>query len=259
MQQFKQQLGRIWQQWLFLCRFLWRWRRVLSVFVALGIGASLTFYYRVEIFNTLMAPAGGRLSPDGKPSFTNPNEMFTVTIDLVGKGGIVAAFPVAVYQLYRFFSPKIGETPRRLIRNYLLLGSVLYLCGTAFAYFVLLPTGLRFLLSFGTDIAVPYIRISEYLTLALTMLFWLGLVFELPLIMMLLSHIRLVSHMQLRKFRRYVPIVASIFSVLITPTVDWVNVTLVTVPIIVLYELGVYLAWLVRPKGIREPSKPEAS
>ena len=253
MKQFKQRLGRIWQQWLFLCRFLWRWRRLLSVFVALGIGASLTFLYRVDIFNALMAPAGGRLSPDGKPIYTSPNEMFTVTIDLVGKGGIVAAFPVAVYQLYRFFSHMVGETPRRLIRNYLMLGFALYLAGTAFAYFVMLPTGLRFLLSFGTNIATPYIRISEYLTLALTMLFWLGVVFELPLIMMLLAHIRLVSHAQLKKFRRYVPISASIFSVLITPTVDWVNVTLVTVPLILLYEVGVFLAWLVRPKALKVP------
>lgn len=250
--QFKQQLEGIWQRWMFFCRFLWRWRRVLSVFVALGIGASLTFYYRVEIFKLLLEPAGGRLSPNGMPIYTNPNEMFTVTIDLVGKGGIVTAVPVAVFQLYRFFSPKIGDTPRRLIRNYLLLAAFLYLAGTAFAYFVLLPTGLRFLLSFGTDIAVPMIRISEYLTLALTMLFWLGLVFELPLIMMLLAHIRLVSHEQFKKFRRYVPITASIFSVLITPTVDWVNVTLVTVPLIILYEFGVLLAWVVRPKEVKQ-------
>ena len=242
--QFKRRFGGI--RW----RFLW-------VFVALGIGASFTFYYRIEIFQLLMAPAGGRLSPSGKPIFTDPVEMFSVTIDLVGKGGIVAAFPVAVYHLYRFASPMIGRSPRYLIRNYLMLGAALYLGGTAFAYFIMLPTGLRFLLSFSTDIADPMVRISEYLSLVLAMIFWMGVVFELPLIMMLLAHIRLVSHRQFQKFRRYVPLAAFILGALITPTVDMVNQTLVAVPLIVLYEFGVFLAWLVRPKGIRDPSKPE--
>ena len=224
-----------------------RWR-VLWVLAALGIGASLTFYYRVEIFQLLLAPAGGRLSPSGMPIFIAPTEMFSVTIDLVGKGGIVAAFPVAVYHLYRFASPMIGRRPRRLIRNYLMLGAALYLGGTAFAYFIMLPTGLRFLLSFGTDISTPMIRISEYLTLVLAMLFWLGVVFELPLAMMLLAHIRLVSHRQFRKFRRYIPLTAFILGALITPTFDFVNSTLVAIPLIVLYEVGIILAWLVRPK-----------
>lgn len=174
--------------------------------------------------------------------------MFGVTIDLVLKGGIIAAFPVAVFHLYRLFSPMLGSTPRRLIRNYLLLGAFLYLGGTAFAYFVMLPTGLRFLLSFGTDIATPMIRISEYLTLVLTLIFWLGVVFELPLIMMLLAHIRLVSHKQFKKFRRYVPLAAFILGAMITPTVDFINQTLVAVPLILLYELGIFLSWLVRPK-----------
>ena len=222
--------------------------RLLSVFVALGLGASLTFYYRVEIFRLLLAPAGGRLSPSGMPIFTEPTEMFSVTIDLVGKGGIIAAFPVAVFQLYHYASPVLGETPRRLIRNYLMLGAALYLGGTAFAYFVMLPTGLRFLLSFSTDIATPMIRISEYLALVLAMIFWLGVVFELPLAMMLLAHIRLVSYSQFQKFRKYVPSAAFIFGVFITPTMDMVNLTLVAVPLILLYEVGIFLAWLVRPK-----------
>lgn len=241
--QFKRQLEGI--KW----RFLW-------VVVALGIGTSLTFYYRIEIFQLLLAPAGGRLSPSGMPIFTAPTEMFSVTIDLVMKGGIVAAFPVAVYHLYRLASPMIGRRPRRLIRNYLMLGAVLYLGGTAFAYFIMLPTGLRFLLSFSTDIASPMIRISEYLTLVLAMLFWLGVVFELPLLMMLLAHIRLVSHRQFQKFRRYVPLAAFILGAFITPTFDAINQTLVAVPLILLYELGILLAWLVRPKGKRDPSKP---
>ena len=223
-------------------------RRLLYVCAALGVGASLTFYFRREIFHLLMAPAGGLLSSTGKPIFIAPTEMFSVTMDLVMKGGFVAAAPVAVYHLYRFASPMIGRRPRRLLRIYLALGAALYLGGTAFAYFIMLPTGLRFLLSFSADIATPMIRISEYLSLVMAMLFWLGVVFELPLAMMLLAHIRLVSYKGFRKFQRYVPLAAFTMGALITPTVDFVNSTLVAVPLIALYEVGIFLAWLVRPK-----------
>lgn len=182
------------------------------------------------------------------PTFIAPTEMFAVTIDLVLKGGFVAAIPVAVYHLYRFASPMIGSRPRRLLRLYLTLGAALYLGGMAFAYFVMLPTGLRFLLHFSVDIATPMIRISEYLPLVLAMLFWLGVVFELPLVMMLLAHLRLVSHRQFKKFRRYVPLTAFFLGALITPTFDMINQMLVAVPLILLYEVGIFLAWLVRPK-----------
>ena len=224
-----------------------KWR-LLWIFVALGIGASLTFYYRREIFRLLLAPADGQLSLSGMPVFISPTEMFSVTIDLVVKGGLVLVVPMTVFQLYRFASPMLGRTPRRLIRTYLTMGAALYVGGTAFAYFILLPTGLRFLLSFGTDIATPMVRISEYLKLVLAMIFWLGVVFELPLVMMLLAHIRLVSHKQFKKFRRYVPLAAFILGAVITPTVDFVNQTMVAVPLILLYEVGVLLAWLVRPR-----------
>ena len=225
-----------------------KWR-LLWVFVALGAGLSLSFYYRRELFHILLAPAGDGLSASGMPVYTAPTEMFTVTIDLVMKGGLVLGVPMLVFQLYRFLSPLIGRTPRRLLRLYLSMGAALYLGGVAFAYFILLPTGMRFLLHFGTDIASPMIRISEYMALALAMTFWLGIVFELPLAMMLLAHLRLVSYKQFRKVPiRYITLSAFVLGAIITPTVDLVNQTLVAVPLIVLYEVGVALAWLVRPR-----------
>ena len=230
--------------------------RLLYVLVSLGVGSATTWYFKTEVFHLLLTPANGALSPDGQPIFTSPTEMFSATLDLVMKGGLLTAIPVAAFHLYRLVSPLLGKRPRRLIKGYAALGLALWLGGTAFAYFILLPTSLRFLLHFGTDIATPMIRITEYMALAMAMLFWLGIVFELPLIMMLLAHLRLVSHKQFRKVpRRYILIAAFILGAIITPTFDAVNQTLVAVPLIVLYEVGVFLAWVVRPKGLAESNK----
>ena len=123
-----------------------------------------------------------------------------------------------------------------------------YLGGAAFAYFVMLPVGLKFLLHWGEGIAVPLISITEYMALVTAMLFWLGMVFELPPIMFLLTKLRLVRYEQFRRFSRNVPVAALILGALLTPTFDVVNQTLVAFPIILLYEVGLFLSRLARPR-----------
>ena len=228
--------------------------RLIWVLIAFGIGSSLTWIFRTEVFGYLLAPAGDSLSTNGQPIYTGPTEMFSLTIGMVIKGGIVAALPVLAYSVYSLARPLLDSQQRRTVVFFLGLIIFFYLAGTAFAYFVLLPIGLGFLLQFGADIATPMIRISEYMDLALALILWLGLVFEAPVIMLLLAKLRIVSHLQFRRVRKYVPIAALILGMFITPTPDWVNQTLVAVPLILLYELGILLAYLVRPKGMREPS-----
>ena len=219
-------------------------RRLLYVFLAFGIGASLTWYFRTVVMLWLLAPAREQLSPTGQPIFTSPTEMFSLTIGLAIKGGLVVGFPVLTYHVARFLSPLLSKRQRHFLVLFLPASLLCYLAGIAFAYFVLLPTGLQFLLHFGTEVAVPMIRISEYMTLVFAMLFWLGVVFELPLIMMMLVKLRIVSYQQLKRLRRYVPAMAFILSAIITPTFDIINQTLVAVPIILLYEVGLVLSWL---------------
>lgn len=234
--------------------FLWAFvdpgvkRRIFLVLVAFGLGASLSWYYYPDVMAFLLAPAGGKLSATGRPVFTAPADMFGVKVQLAVRAGIVIALPVLAYQVARFFSPLLNAKQNRFIALFLPAGFVSYLIGAAFAYFVLLPAGLKYLLSFSTGVADPMIRITDYMTLVYTMLFWLGLVFELPLAMFLLAKLRLVSHQRFKKLRRYVPAAAFFLAAIITPTSDMVNWALVAVPIILLFEAGVLLAWLARPR-----------
>ena len=223
-------------------------RRLLWVFIALGIGASLTWYYRTTVILWLLAPARGALSASGQPIFTGPTEMFNLAVRLTMLGGVLAATPVLVFQAYQLLRPLLSKRARRSVVLFLPAMAVCYLAGAAFAYFVLLPTGLRFLLLFGTDVAMPMIRITEYMDLALAMLFWLGVVFELPLVMLLLAKLRVVSYAKFGKVRRYVPAMAFILSAILTPTFDIVNQTMVAVPLVLLYEAGMLLVWLARPR-----------
>ena len=224
-------------------------RRVFLVFVAFGLGSSLAWHFFSDIMALLMVPAGGQLSPTGRPIFTSPTDMFGVKVEMAMRAGIVVALPVLVYHVARLFSPLLNKQQLRFIALFLPATFACYIIGAAFAYFVLLPAGLGFLLSYGTDVADPMIRITDYMDLVYTMIVWLGIVFELPLAMFLLAKMRIVEYQRFKALRRFVPATAFIFGALITPTMDIINSTLVAVPLILLYEAGVFLAWLARPRG----------
>ncbi len=223
--------------------------RLLWIFVAYGIGASCTWYFQRAIFGLLFAPAKGSLSPyGGLPIFTGPAEMMGAAIHLAMMGGLVVAFPVATVSVYQLVSRLLGRQRRRFVLIFLPALLVCYLSGVAFAYFVMLPFGLKFLLHFGEGIAVSLISITEYMSLVTAMLFWLGVVFELPPVMFLLTKLRLVRYERFQRFHRYVPVAALILGAIITPTFDVVNQMMVSVPIILLYEVGLFLSRLARPK-----------
>jgi len=222
---------------------------LLGTLLAFGVGAGLTWYFRVMIFGWLISPADGMLSPhQGLPVYTSPTEILSVTIRLSLTGGVVFAIPVLVGTIFYLVRPLITRRERRLVALFLPAILLCYLAGVSFAYFVLLPVGIAFLLRFGEGVAVPTIRISEYLNLVITMIFWLGVIFELPLLMFLLAKLRLVSYRRFKRVRKFVPPVSIIVSAIITPTFDIVNQLMVAIPIIVLYEVGLLLAWLAQPE-----------
>ena len=224
--------------------------RLFWVLLTFGAGAGGTWYYREAVFGLLLAPAGGNLSPfEGNlPIFTSPTAMMGATIQLAIRGGVIAALPVLVVSVYTLFSSLVPPQQRRFLVVFLPATVVSFLLGAAFAYFVLLPTGLKFLLNFGTGVAVPVIVLDEYIALLTAMVFWLGVVFELPIAMFLLAKMRIISYLRLRGMRKYVPVAAFILSAIITPTFDVVNQTLLAVPIILLYEVGLFLSWLAWPE-----------
>jgi len=220
--------------------------RLFWVLLTFGAGAGATWYYREVAFGLLLAPAGGNLSPfEGNlPIFTSPTSMMGATIQLAIRGGVIAALPVLVVSVYTLFSSLVPPQQRRFLVIFLPATVLSFLLGAAFAYWVLLPTGLQFLLNFGTGVAIPVIVLDEYIALLTAMVFWLGVVFELPIAMYLLAKMKIISYLRLRGLRKYVPVSAFILSAIITPTFDVVNQTLLAVPIILLYEVGLFLSWL---------------
>ncbi len=214
-------------------------RRLTISVVALAITTVIAFLFRDWLLWVLLRPV-----PNLHPIYLELTEMLGVYMKVSLLGGFILAFPVIVYQAAMFVVPALMPKERRALFIMLPAVIVLFISGIAFGYFVLLPPSLRFLTTFGSNVAQPQIRISNYFTVVTTLLFWLGVVFEIPLVMYILARVRLLSPNVLIRNWRVAFVLAFVLGAIITPTFDPINQSLVAIPLIVLYGLGTMLAKL---------------
>ncbi len=217
---------------------------------ALGVvaGLAVSAYFGGEIIEFLKEPAEAR-NPDFQLQFIEPFELFVTYFRVSLLGGLIFGMPVIVYQALRFVSPGLQPGERRWLYLTVIGATALFLGGVAFAYYVALPPALDFLLNFGSgDLARPNIRVGSYIDFVTRLLFWTGVSFETPLVVMFLGRFGIVSPGQLVRWWRLAVVGAFVIAAIVTPTIDPVTQSLVAGPIIALYFLGIVLAWLVRPR-----------
>lgn len=160
--------------------------------------------------------------------------------------GIVLALPFIIYQVVMFIRPALTHREKKYL--YLLLPGVFlsFAAGVVFGYFVLIPPGAKFLITFGSDIADPQIRISNFVSVMTKFLFAVGLCFETPILILFLTKVGIVTPETLSKYRKWAINRAFVLAAIITPTFDPLNQSLVAVPLIILYEVGILLSRIFR-------------
>jgi len=229
-------------------------RRVFICAVAVLVGTFVSFAFFEQIIDILVEPAEDLdLGTGGELIYTEVTELLTTAIKVSFVSGLILASPVLVFQAVMFVAPGLTGREKRYLFAFMPAVILAFVGGVSFAYYVLTPPALHFLLTFGGDVATPLIRISNIINLMIRLLFWMGLAFETPLVMYLLASLGIVSSGSLARFRRYWVVVAFILAAIITPTVDPVNQALVAGPLLVLYELGILLA-RIAGRGKRKSS-----
>ena len=219
-----------------------RGRLVKSV-IAVLITSVVSFIFAKQIFNILILPAVGI-----NLIYIEMTEMIGTYMKVSLVGGIMLAMPYLIYQLLTFVIP--GLTPKEKKSVYLVLPWIvlMFAAGVVFGYFILLPPATKFLITFGSDIATPQIKIGNYISIVSRLLLAIGLVFEMPVITTFLSRVGVIKSKWLSDKRKTAIIVAFILAAIITPTFDPINQSLVAVPLIILYEMSIWLAKLVQKK-----------
>ncbi len=219
-------------------------RRLLLSCLAVLIGAMAGFYFHETLIELLKQPGGLNEPGAAELQAISITENLSVTVKVSLVAGLVLAFPIVLYQVVRFVAPGLTGRELRYLLAFLPASLLFFAGGCAFGYFVLLPKALDFLLEWGSSFATVEPRISNYINTTVMLVFWMGVVFETPLVMFLLAKLGIVTARTYARFRRYWLVVAFILAALITPTVDPMNQALVAAPLIVMYELGVLLARL---------------
>ena len=232
-------------------RFGQRFRNtVFLCILAWSIGAGATFWWHPEVFAFLLAPAEEMLSPfEGKPTFTAPQDMFGSTLSLSMKGGQFVAFPVLLVGVLSMLKPFVPRRFWLFVTTYSAISIAMFALGASFVFWVMMPVSLNFLLTFGAGIAQPVILLTSYMALLLSLLFWIGVVFELPVIMQLLAKFKLFPYSKARTLRKWIVPTAFIFAALITPSLDGTLTFLVALPMLILYEVGLIAGWLTDREG----------
>lgn len=217
-------------------------RRLLISLIALAIGTAVGLIFGERVLRFLTTPIGGLEQLQSIEITENVGVFMRVSL----LTGFVVALPVIFYELLIFVLR--GLTPRET-RSVLLAipaAVLLFLGGAAFAYYILLPTAIPFLTSFLGVETRP--RLSNYVSFISGLIFWLGISFEMPLLVYILARFRIVTAGFLLKQWRYALIVIAVVAAIITPTVDPVNMALMMAPLIALFFLSILFAWLAAPR-----------
>ena len=222
-------------------------RTRLFVIALIFIVASMIAYvYRDPIIAVLLSPLQGQ-----KLSYLTPGGGFSFIFKIAMWGGIAVALPFVIYMTYGFISPILPPKAQRKSAMVLLASFVLLCCGAVFGYIFAIPGAMRFLLTFADSYVDAMLTADSYLNFVLVYTIGLGILFQIPLLMVITNWIFPLKPKKLLSLQRYVVVVAFILAALITPTPDAVNQAIIAAPIIAMYQIGFVAVVLSRRKERR--------
>ena len=221
--------------------------RLLHSIYSILVTTGICFYFRNQIYAYLSKPLTDTLTALHLPQklvFTNPVDPFNLYIKLAIVGGLFLASPYVLFQLWLFVSPGLYRNEKKYIWPFVMLTTSLFISGGFFAYKLALPKAFRFLLEFAWQFQ-PMITINEYWDLAISIVVAVGVVFELPVVILLLSVFGIVTPKFLIKNFRYAVLLTAVIAAAIVPTNDMATIFVVWIPLLGLYVLSIGLCWLV--------------
>lgn len=227
-------------------------RRIVVSVLAIAVGMVAAFLFKDWVFGLIKRPLL-RVDPNATLVTFSPTEPFMTVLKVSIYAGLLVALPIVLWQVWAFIMPALYENEKKAVLPYVLFTTGLFVSGVLFAYYVVLPVGLRFLVGYGGDIFDQQLRASEYIGFVTLFLLAFGVVFEMPAVMVMLAASGVVDHHRMRKTRKYAIIGIAAVAMVLTPSQDPVSMLLMMGPLAVLYEIGILLARSVdRRRAARE-------
>lgn len=222
-----------------------RWRLIKSIASVL-IGAVISFYFIDQIIEFLVQPTEA-LKNSMDLQVLKVQGMFMIKWSIALFGGIIISIPVLTFQIWKFVAPGLYIDEKKYIIPLIIFTFLSFLCGLIFAYMIVIPFSLSFFTSIGFEGIQNNFSINYYFSFITWLMIGSGLIFELPVIVFILSVIGLLTPAFMRHYRRYAIVIILVLSAFITPP-DPVSLVLMSIPLLVLYEVSIGVSWLVNRK-----------
>tara|TARA_B100001142_G_C14322959_1_gene651178 strand:+ start:1311 stop:2156 length:846 start_codon:yes stop_codon:yes gene_type:complete len=225
-------------------------KRFLRYFIILGVFTLISLVFFKKIIQIFIEPANKIIlnsGAEGQIVFGKVTEAWGAAARTSIILGISLSIPFLLGEIIFFLRPGLRGKEKIYIYLLIPLCFVFFVTGALFSYFFVIPSALNFLITFGDDIAQPMINIGPLTSLMFSLMFWMGIIFQIPLIMFLLGSLKIISYKMLSKYRRWVILISFILGAIITPTVDPITQITVALPMILLFELGLILIKISEP------------
>jgi sec-independent protein translocase protein TatC len=239
-------------------------QRMIYALIGVGIGFAICFAFATDIYNLLVQPYVWARGADQKIEmiYTAPHEFFFTKLKLALFGAFLLAFPLIALQVYKFVAPGLYKNERQAFRPYLLWTFTLFILGASVVYFVVMPLAMKFFLSMeqtGGQVEIHLqARVSEYLSLIMTLIIGFGIMFQLPVVLTLLAQAGIVSAQNLRDFRRYAIVAITAAAGILSPP-DPFSMVAMALPTIVLYEAAIFAVARVEKARLQKEAAAQAA
>lgn len=222
-------------------------KRLFYSFIALFVGLVPAWFFHRELFEIMAHPVTQYLPEGVELAFTKLTAPFMMYIKLSFLASLFLSSPFIFYQLWMFIAPGLYKKEKKYVVPFVLFTTVFFAAGAVFGYFVVFPFACRFFLSMGSEFQ-PVITIDDYFSLALRVLLGIAVVFELPTLSFFLSRMGILTARWMIKNFKYAVLVVFVVAAIITPTPDWMTQSIIAFPMLALYGLSIFIAWVFGKK-----------
>ena len=224
-----------------------RWR-IIKAIIGIVVGAVICGIFIDWIMNYFLLAPAMSTSPPLVLINLKPYGQLVLYMEVVLVGGIIISVPNIFYQFWKFIEPGLLVSERRYISWIVFFSTFCFLGGVAFAYFVMLPTALKFFAAFGTQAISNNIAVNEYFSFVISVMITAGVVFELPMVSFFLSKVGILTPAFMRKYRKHAVVIILLLAGILTPGPDITSQLLLGVPLFILYEISILISKFAQKK-----------
>ena len=213
--------------------------RIIRMILYLAFFTILSFIFSLKIIEFIKKPIG-------ELYFFSPQEAFFVRIKVSFLCAIILAFPLIIREIWAFIRPGLYENEIKFLRPFIIFSPVLFYTGSLFAILLIYPLGIKVLLSFAGESMKPLMHISQIVNFLLYLTLFTGILFELPIIVLVLVKLDIIDVELLKERRREVIVIIFILAAILTPSTDFITMSILAIPLVILYELTILIAGRVK-------------